>query len=154
MIVQCCPGECGAVKMNETVARLVIVRPPPAFEPFRRSEIFPQKLAVTYSNDCGDKDGCSVFRCDTLSDNQLVGMSDLHAQKKPGRKGKGAVKAHVDSLRSIKPLDDDVRQVVFVYDDPRVDEVLHAVIRGCEKVPKAEQSLVIEEIRRVFSVVV
>lgn len=149
--VPCCPGPDGAVAMQERLARLLHTRNiEPDFDPLRRSEFFP-KTGKPFSNTCGYADGCSVVRCNGLTENDVRQRCQAQADKQPGRVQEGALVATAHDLRSIRLEDRPDEQVVFIYDDPTDSEPKHAIIRGKETLSRPDQDFLREQIRKAFS---
>lgn len=145
-----CAGGLGAVNVIESIARLLHSRiRVPHGDPFRRSELFHDDKTA-FSNKCGESDGVSVVRCDTLSDDELCERSDVQANRRPGRTGDGAIVALVRDLRSVEVDGRPGEQVVFIYDDPMPLEPLHAIVRGNRDLDRSEQALVRDRIRDAF----
>ncbi len=146
----CCESSLGAVADSETLARLII-KPLQAtgYTPFQRSEIFGD-AKTPISNICGEKSGLSILRCNNLSDLQLMELSNKQAQKRSDRSGDGSQRAIAQTLREIRAADMPNLQAICVYDDPRDDQIYHAVIRGSKEIIKNDQKLVIEDIKKAF----
>ena len=146
----CCESSLGAVANDEFIARLIIKpNPTNGYTPFRRGEIFGNTKHGT-SNFCGEKSGCSVLRCNSLSVTKLTELSEAQAKMKPNRTGDGARRANTGTLRKIRAANTPDLQVVFVYDDPREDQIYHAVMRGSHKIEPSDQKLIIEDIEKAF----
>ena len=148
----CCSGLLGAVVSTESVARLRMIRTPPqGYKAFRRSELFPRP-GVDFSNVCGEADGLSVDRCDSLSHDALRTRSEHRAGASDERKGNGAVVAVVGAVRSIRLAGSEVFPVFVVYDDATTTNPEHSVIRGSELVPRAFQASLLDELIATFSI--
>lgn len=150
-----CPGGGqGCVLDHETVARLLhSMVVDPAHEPFSRSELFPPRKQEKISNKVGRLTGVSVVRSDTLTVDEVRERSLAQANRRPGRSAEGAYVADVDALRRLKidgiELNDD-NQLFVVYDDPLLDEPLHAVIRASGEIPRTDQDAVRNELKKLF----
>lgn len=147
----CCDGPHGPVDGHENVARLLheaIIDPDRAA--FTRRDLAAHKIAEP-SNVCGDADGCSVDRMIQLNEDDVAARSKAYAAEKPGRVAAGAVIASVADLRGIRHPSIQ-GQAVFVYDDPRAANDLHAVVRLSDEVPRSDfklmQRKVIDAFRR------
>ena len=149
--VRCCESGRGAVLSGEQLARLLHTRNlPPNFDPFPRKELFPGKDGQ-FSNVCGDADGASVVRSSTLTDAEICERSGVQAAVRPNRDPHGAFIGPVDQLRLSRPDGLPDAQHVFVYDDPKPDDDLHAVIRGRETLDRPEQSRIISLIVSIIA---
>ena len=147
--VACCENSRGPVRDAEVIARLLHSKNlPPEFEPFRRAELFAGK---SFSNKCGDADGCSVIRCETYSPEQIQEKAEAQATLRSDREAKGALLAEVRELRNIAFSDLGGEQIVYVYDDPTEYEEEHAVMRCNEKIPRANQDFVRVQVSKIFS---
>lgn len=147
---QCCDGQFGPVSNEEEIARLLhskIVQP--YAEPIRRGELFPAGGNAP-SNLCGDADGVSILRLMGLAEQAILDKAMAQANKRPDRETKGAIIAKALKLRNISLSELGDQQIVFVYDDPRDDEPLHAVIRGNSDVTRANQDFVRSKICELF----
>lgn len=145
----CCEHSPGPVQNLEHVARLLhsgIAEP--NYEPFRRSELYPTKRGFT--NDCGDSDGTSIVRCGALTHADLRDRATKQAARKDGRYPCGALIASVEVLRRLR-RPGQISQIAYLYDDPLSDELFHAVVRGCQEIPKAAQDEARILIKRAFS---
>lgn len=146
----CCPGDHGAVDDAERLARLLHTRIiEPDYDPLRRSDFFPPRGRPA-SNECGNSDGCSVIRADCFSDQEIRELAKLQAERRENRSQKGALVANAGELRSIRLPNND-NQLVYVYDDPLVDQAMHAVIRGDDQLTRPDQDELREKIRDTFS---
>lgn len=146
----CCGEEPGAVGDGEPIARLLhSVIEEPAGEPFARRHFLPPKPGVC-CNDCGNADGVSVCRSETLTDDEIRARANALASLKPGRVGRGALVAYATDLRAVRHPDLPDEQQVFVYDDPMVDDELHAVIRMNDALSRPKQDEVRVRIRAAF----
>ena len=149
---QCCPSALGAVGSDEMLARLTLIR---TKEPFgytwlKRQDLFPAHEAP--NNDCGNKDGCSVDRRDTLSDDVLLKRSEDFAANGKNRIGDGAYLVKVETLRRHRLGTMPDRQVLFIYDDPMPKQnEEHAVIRASTEVPDEERGILIEDLKGHFA---
>jgi hypothetical protein len=146
----CCESSLGAVADSEALARLII-KPAQAtgYTPFQRSEIFGD-AKKSVSNVCGEKSGLSVLRCDNLTETQLMELSHKQAQMRPNRSGDGARSTIARILRQIRITHMPNLQIVYVYDDPRDDQICHAVLRGSKKLIKNDIAVVLEDIKKAF----
>ena len=158
----CCPSSLGAVKPTETVARLThsgMIRRAGVndntFDPFPRSEFFPPKRRII-DDECGNADGCSVIRSDHLSRPQindrtlsLIAFLEARRAADPKREAMVALITNVGELRSIR-ISTLNAQIVFIYDDPKTDDPLHAVIRCSSDLNRPEQDFIREKIRQAF----
>lgn len=147
--ISCCGGDHGAVASDEVVARLLHSRIiEPDSDPVPRRELFPPPKGFT--NKCGDADGMSVTRRDTLSDDDLRARATVQAERKEGRTQQGALLATVAMIRAIRLDGEGDRQVAFVYDDPTEHEPLHAVVRGCDQLGRPDQDELRGRMRGLF----
>ncbi len=148
---QCCPSALGAVGSDETLARMTLAR---TKEPFghnwlRRQDLFPSDEPP--NNECGKKEGCSVDRRDTLSDDVILKRSDDHAAKRDNRIGDGAYLVRVETLRHHRLETVPNQQVLFVYDDPMPENAEHAVIRATNEVADEERGILLGDLKEYFS---
>lgn len=121
-----CPGPMGPVHGDENVVRHIHTGNSNPFKAaFQKAELFrPDNEA--YSNACGASHGASVDRVAGLTDNELRKRSEAQAGER--HTSRGCMIANVAELRGIKIPDTD-GQIVRVYDDARLDNSQHAVIR-------------------------
>ena len=101
-LVPCCDGPHGAVRSEETIARLLHTRNIDA--PIRKRDLFPSK-PEEMSNECGNAGGLSVVRNLELSDEAVLKRSEGFAQVRANRTPLGASVASVDNLRNIRTVD-------------------------------------------------
>jgi hypothetical protein len=150
-VVACCAGGYGPVRNEEHVARLLHSEMPGG-EPFGCAELFWDERAKKrpFSNSCGDADGSSVVRCSTLSDFELQTRSEQFALGKANRSAQGAIVAEASHLRKIELEDRSGEQLVFVYDDPKSNEPLHAVVRGSLQLSRPDQRRIRDKIKGAF----
>ena len=148
---QCCPSGLGAVESVETIARLTLIRTkePLGYNPFNRRDLF--SADDTPNNDCGNKDGCSVDRRDTLSDYIILKRSDDFAARGNNRVGNGAYLVKVETLRHHRLETMPNQQVLFVYDDPMPENAEHAVIRATNEVADEERGILLGDLKEYFS---
>ena len=148
---QCCPSGLGAVGSDEILARRTIKRTaaPLAYAWFKREDFIPKSQG--FSNGCGTKDGLSVDRRDTLSDEQIFERSNQFANIGKNRVGDGAYLIKVETVRKARKYNAPNQQVLFVYDDPMIDNQEHAVIRIAEDVPDEERGILLDVLQEEFS---
>lgn len=148
---QCCPSELGAVRSDETLARLTHIRTkePLGYNPFSRRDLFTADQ--TPNNECGHKDGCSVDRRDTLSDDLIRKRSEDFAARGNNRVGDGAYLLKVETLRHHRLETMPDQQIFFVYDDPMPENVEHAVIRATNEVADEERGILLRDLKDYFS---
>jgi hypothetical protein len=133
----CCGDEPGAVKSNERVARLLHSKIiDPATAAFSRKELTQPEGAC--SDVCGEADGGSIDRCDSVTDDELRERACALADIRPGRKGQGALVANVADLRAIRHEAAPNGRAVYVYDDPMLENRHHAVMRVSSSVPRSD----------------
>jgi hypothetical protein len=118
---------------------------------FSRKELFPPENGKTFSNECGDSDGCSVLRATELTDAEIQARSELQAAVRPNRESDGAVLANAATLRDIEIEGRVGEKLVFIYDDPKKEDQLHAVLRGSQKLDRPEQTLLRDAIEAAFT---
>jgi hypothetical protein len=148
--VACCNDGYGAVCTGERIARLIhsgISKTPN--DPFKRSDIFNSDNKE-FSNECGNADGLSVVRCAVLTDAEIESRSNAQAARISGRVPMPTLFASVALLRSIEALGRKGDQVVFIYDDPRPDDRLHAILRGDRSLDRPDQLFIRDRIRDLF----
>lgn len=137
----------GAVQPQEHVARLLHTKIAiPEQAAFTRKELAGEGSTT---NECGKQSGCSVDRIDGLAEQEIADRAIRQAELKVGRKSEGALIASVNELRSIQHSA--APQAVMVYDDARLDNERHAVIRVHASVPKTDFPLVRRDIIRAFN---
>lgn len=143
--VACCGDVPGAVACEEDVARFLHSKiDDPDILAFKRSELTGDGIKHP-SNVCGESHGLSVDRAGGVSDDALRQLSNVQAERKPGREGRGAWVANVGALRAIAhPEAPD--GVVRVYDDPMPDNDKHAVIRVADTLSRTD----FNEVRRAM----
>lgn len=148
-----CPGGDGgagsAVGADEAIARLLHSKiSAPMLQAFRRDELFPKEGS---SNTCGDSDGVSVVRRNSLTDDEVRALAVVHAARGEGRVAQGAVVATANDLRTIS-VPEIEGQLVFAYDDPSPGDRLHAVIRCRAITDRAQQSALRDMVLKAFRV--
>lgn len=125
-------GQNGAVAAAESVGVFLFRKTDESEIPwdtfFRRKVLAAPDEKQTISNDCGNSSGLSVQRRRDGDSERVLEMAKEQASKKVGRVSEGVATASVGVLRNIK-LSDESKQRVFVYDDGREGDPLHAVIR-------------------------
>lgn len=148
---QCCPSALGAVGSGETLARRTLKRTaePLNYAWFKLEDFIPKK--DSFSNDCGTKDGLSVDRRDTLTNEQICERSDQFANVGKNRIGDGAYLIKVETVRKARKYDAPNQQVLFVYDDPMLGNQEHAVIRIAEDVPEEERGILLRVLQEEFA---
>lgn len=146
-----CDRASGAVDSSELVTRLLHTgNTPPNVEIFRRSELFFDKKK-RHSNICGDCDGVSLVRSSGLTDKEIIDRSNELANKRDGRESRGALTAQVSELRAISLENYGDQQIIFVYDDPKSDDELHAIMRADENITRPNQDFIRDRINSIFS---
>lgn len=124
---QCCGADPGPPADGESVVRLIHTRiEEPEYEPFSRNQLV---VLNGFSNACGDADGTSVTRMHDLSDADVCAMAERLAAIRPGREGRGGLVAAVGAIRAVRLPHLPDEQICFVYDDPKLDDKFHSVIR-------------------------
>jgi hypothetical protein len=148
---QCCPSALGAVGSGETLARRTLKRTsaPLTYAWFKREDFIPKNDG--FSNDCGTKDGLSVDRRDTLTDEQIYQRSNEFARIGKNRVGDGAYLIKVETVRNVRKYNTPNQQVLFVYDDPMIENLEHAVIRIAEDVPDEERGILLDVLQEEFA---
>lgn len=161
-----CGGDLGAVSDDETIARLLLVQNPPSgWRPFKLPGFLPPSSGPI-SNTCGDSDGGSVDRANTLTGDDLQNRSNSFAAVqqaaaearaaetgKPNkivRSGGGSLVATVGVLRTLTVTSQNDAQVVYIYADPRADNAEHAVVRISTAVLEEELPLLYDDITAGF----
>lgn len=146
----CCVSALGRVEDSEAVARLLHSKNAfPENAGLQRKELIPP-IDRAPSNICGQSDGASVIRRDSISDDGLREKSAVQAAKRPGRTPEGARCAIVRELRQIRLKQHGQTQLVFAYDDPKDGDEAHAVIRVADCVGDEELNEVRDLIWEAF----
>lgn len=146
-----CDGPLGYVRDEETVARLLHSKIEiPMSSAFSRKMLEMPKDGV-FDDACGDADGCSVDRAESLDVSELCARADAIAALGEGRVGRGAVVARVGDLRAIPHASDPLERAVYIYDDPMANNAQHAVLRVSASVDRSEFQIVREQIIKAFA---
>lgn len=71
-----------------------------------------------------------------MDDAEVVRRAQRQAERRPGRVGRGALVADVAQLRALRH--ESATRAVFIYDDPKLDNREHAVIRVSDMIPRTD----------------
>jgi predicted 2-oxoglutarate/Fe(II)-dependent dioxygenase YbiX len=151
---QRCSPAVEPVRRDERITRLLHSKNAvPEANRFQRKELQLniEQADREVSDVCGDSDGASVIRSNQLSVADLRSRAEEQASRQLGRTSEGGITATVKTLRRIRMSDDAEKQVVFVYEDPKAGDPLHAVMRVAACVDRPEFKNVRRQIIDAFS---
>lgn len=126
-------GACcgGAVTAAEPVARLLNTEMWDPIKQVLTTAAFPREALqkpVSPNNNCGQRDGESLIRCEAMAASDLIELSQAQFAGK-AKGSAGAATALASDLRSIREPIAQGDQLFFLYEDPLEALPEHAVIR-------------------------